>query len=119
VPYCPKCRDEFQDWVKVCPDCNVALVEKLPPTPRKRKKQDEPLVHIATAPNEAVANIWSGILEEQGIPCLLQGGEVRPAMYVLPYQPYEIYVLASEVKKAKKILAPFLKADNRSSQKEF
>jgi len=30
VPYCPKCREEFQDWVKVCPDCGVALVDKLP-----------------------------------------------------------------------------------------
>ena len=30
MPYCPKCRDEFEDWVKVCPDCNVTLVDELP-----------------------------------------------------------------------------------------
>jgi len=60
------------------------------------------------APNEAIANMWSGILEEQGIHCLLQGGEARPAMYVFPYQPYEIHVLASKVKNAKKILATFI-----------
>jgi hypothetical protein len=111
VPYCPKCRDEFQDWVKVCPDCGVALVEKLPlpPTSRKRKKQDEPPVHIATAPNEAVANMWSDILREHGIRCLLKGGELRAAMYSLTYnQQYEIHVLASEAKKAAQILAPFL-----------
>ena len=108
MPYCPKCRDEFQDWVKVCPDCNVALVEKLPPLP-KRKKKDEPLVHIATAPNEAVANMWSDILKEHDIRCLLKSGKLRAAMYSLTYnQQYEIHVLASEAKKAAQILAPFL-----------
>jgi len=27
---CPKCGQEYQDWVKVCPDCGTPLVEKLP-----------------------------------------------------------------------------------------
>jgi len=48
MPYCPQCRDEFQDWVKVCPDCKVALVEQLP-VQHKDEETDEPLVHIATA----------------------------------------------------------------------
>jgi hypothetical protein len=109
VPYCPECRDEFQDWVKVCPDCNVALVEKLPPIPKRKKKRDEPLVHIATAPNEMIANMWSGILKEQGINCLLKGSELKAAMYSLTFnQPYEIHVLASVAERAKEILAPFL-----------
>jgi hypothetical protein len=117
VPYCPECHDEFQDWVKVCPDCNVALVEKLPPLPKreklppppKRKKQDEPLVRIAIAPNEMIANMWSGILKEHGINCLLKSDDFRAAMYSLPYnQQCEIHVLASRVEKAKEIIAPFL-----------
>ena len=29
MPFCPKCHDEFQDWVKVCPDCGVDLVDRL------------------------------------------------------------------------------------------
>jgi hypothetical protein len=109
MPYCPKCRDEFQEWVKVCPDCNVALVEKLPPLPKKPKEYDAPLTYIATAPNEAVANMWADILKEHGIRCLLKGGELRAAMYSLTYnQQYEIHVLDSQAKKAKRILAPFL-----------
>jgi hypothetical protein len=32
--FCPKCRDEFQDWVKTCPDCKVDLVAELPPASR-------------------------------------------------------------------------------------
>ena len=108
MPYCPKCSGEFQDWVKVCPDCKVSLIEEPPPQP-KREKYDEPLVHITTAPNEAIAGMWSGILEEHEIHCLLKGGNLRAAMYVLPYNlSYEIYVLASEAERAKEILAPFL-----------
>jgi hypothetical protein len=25
MPFCPKCGDEFQDWVTTCPDCGVTL----------------------------------------------------------------------------------------------
>jgi len=108
VPYCPKCHDEFQDWVKVCPDCSVALVEKLPPPP-KRKKQDEPLVHIATAPSEPLAKMWAEILEKQGIQCLLKVGDLQASMNPACDMQCDIYVLSSEAKKTKEILAPFLK----------
>jgi hypothetical protein len=108
MPYCPECRDEFEDWVEVCPDCNVALVDELPALP-ERETSDEPLVHIATAPNEAIANMWAGILEEDGIRCLLKGGGLQAAMYASPLSvPYEIYVLESEADTASEILAPFL-----------
>ena len=40
MPYCPQCRDEFQDWVKDCPDCNVALVKTLPSPPTKYKRDE-------------------------------------------------------------------------------
>jgi len=108
MPYCPQCRDEFQDWVEVCPDCNVALVNELPDL-QKREMSEERLVHIATAPNEIMANMWSGILEEHGIQCLLKGGGLQAAMYASPLSvPYEIHVLESEAANATEILAPFL-----------
>jgi len=108
MPYCPKCHDEFQDWVKVCPDCNVALVDELPVLHR-RELREERLVHIATAPNEIVANMWSGILEENGIHCLLKGGGLQAAMYASPLSvAYEIHVLESEADNASEILTPFL-----------
>jgi len=108
MPYCPECRDEFEEWVKVCPDCNVALVEELPPQP-VHEDMDESLVHIATAPGEPIANMWSGILEEHGIQCLLKGGNLGAAMYASTLNlPYKVYVLASQADDAKRILAPFL-----------
>ena len=108
MPYCPKCRDEFEDRVKVCPDCNVALVDELPELP-EQETIDEEIVHIATAPNEMVANMWAGILEENGIRCMLKGMGLQASMYASPLAvPYEIYVLKSEAEKAKEILEPFL-----------
>jgi len=113
MPYCPQCRDEFQDWVKVCPDCKVALVAELPLQP-KHEEVDEPLVYIATAPNESVANMWAGILEEHGIHCLLKSANLRAAMYAFTYNmTCQIHVLASQAERAKEILDPFLKANTR------
>lgn len=31
MPYCPKCRYEYRDDIKDCPDCDIELVEELPP----------------------------------------------------------------------------------------
>lgn len=105
MPYCPKCCDEFQDWVKVCPDCGVALVDKLPASPR-RERHDESLIQIATAPSEAVAHMWKGVLEDHDIRCLLRSTDLNAAMYVLPGNlQYEIHVLASEAERAAQILA--------------
>ena len=53
MPFCPKCRGEFQDWVEVCIDCGVPLVDTLPePVPEPPPKREEavisePLVTVA------------------------------------------------------------------------
>ena len=113
MPYCPECRDEFQDWVKVCPDCKVDLVGELP-LPPKYEEIDESLVYVATAPNESAANMWSGILEEQGIRCVLKSANLRAAVYYFLYNmTCQIHVLASQAERTKEILAPFLEIDAR------
>ena len=97
--------------MKVCPDCNVALVEQLP-VQHVDEETDEPVVYIATAPNESVANMWAGILEEQGIRCLLKSANLRAAMYAFTYNmTCQLHVLASQADQAREILSLFLKAD--------
>ena len=111
MPYCPECRDEFQEWVKVCPDCKVALVDKLPELP-EREEKDEPLVYITTAPNEPVAMMWKEILESEGINPLVKSAELQAAMYMTVFiSPWEIHVIASQAEEAKDILAPFIEDD--------
>jgi len=38
--YCPKCRVEFEDWAKTCPDCHVDLVAQSPPPPVEPPRLD-------------------------------------------------------------------------------
>jgi len=109
MPFCPECRDEFEDWVEVCPDCEVSLVEKLPLLTESKGKTDEPLVQIATAPNEPIAKMWSDVLAENNIHCLLKGGNLGAAMYIpAMILPHKIFVVESETERAKELLAPFL-----------
>jgi len=42
--FCPKCRCEFEGWTSKCPDCDIPLVETLPPDPGTA---DEPISYEA------------------------------------------------------------------------
>jgi len=108
MPFCPECRDEFQDWVKTCPDCKVPLVDKLLPLPPPRSLfNNEPMVCVATAPNEQIASLWAGILEDSGIHAVLKSDNLRAAMYVLlTNHYYTIHVLESSAPRARSILSP-------------
>ena len=113
MPYCARCSGEYQNWVQVCPDCGVPLVEKLPEPPskpkQKTKKHGDPLVIVATAPNEPLAMMWAGILEDKGIHSLVRGRDLRAAMYTPSLLSHsDVLVLASQVEKAKQILVPFI-----------
>ena len=53
--------------------------------------------------------MWSKILEENGIWCLLKGRGLQVNMYASPtVVNREIHVLESQVEKALEILTPFL-----------
>jgi len=119
MPYCPKCREEFQDWVTMCLDCGVPLVDILPdlPAPKpepkpepKEKPSKEPLVHVATAPNEQMAMIWAGILEDEGIDAFVKGRDWYMSAAIPFYSfNHEIHVLASKAEQAKGILDPLIR----------
>ena len=107
MPFCPNCRDEFEDWVDTCPNCRVPLVDELSALP-KPASQTDVIVYVATAPNEQIAYMWAGILEDNGIYCLLKTANLRAAMYSLLLNQYcAIYVLESSASRAKEILSPF------------
>ena len=117
MPYCLKCREEFQDWVTLCPDCSLALVDSLPelskPEPKTEPKKEpikEPLVRIVTAPNEPVATMWAGILENEGIYAMIKTGDLKAAYYMPSLlSSCEIHVLESQAEKAKMILEPLIR----------
>ena len=91
--------------MKECPDCHVKLVDKLPEV--NKEKENAPLAHLATAPNEGIAEMWSEVLKDNDIRSLAKNAAMN--IYVQTYgSPYEIYVLETDMERAKKILEPFL-----------
>jgi hypothetical protein len=124
MPFCPKCREEFQDSAKTCPDCQVALVAELPiesdaalraDHPRRpaiSAKAKEELVLVASAYSEPEARMWAGILEDNGIHCMVRAYSsemfrgVYPSAY--PIQPstlqFDVLVLESDLERAREIL---------------
>jgi hypothetical protein len=125
MPYCPKCRDEFQDWVKVCPDCHKSLVDKLTPVlsqtpPSEIERRSGPLSYLTTAPNEAVAGMWQGILAEHNIRSMIKGADLKAAMYALHYNlQCEIFVLDSDLERAREILEPFINEEVKNDSQDI
>jgi len=114
VRYCPQCGREFPENIQICPDCKASLAERLPPFSQREaeftgKRQNEPPVLAATAPNEPIAVMWQGILENEGIRSVVIPHDLKAAMYVPSMlAPCKLYVLASQADQAKEILAPFI-----------
>jgi len=107
MPYCPECHSEFQDRAQTCPDCGVALTRETPPAsePSQSAREDKPLMHIATAPNQFIADLWAAILEDNGIHCLVRRPDLAIAFQISPLNlSHEIHVLASQAESAIEIL---------------
>lgn len=103
MPYCPVCRDEFEDWVKTCPDCKVPLVNELPPEPEEHFRKGS-LVHVATVRGELEAQMWKGILKDNGVESLVKVAESLN-IYMPPIAlKHKIYVLEEDEEKAREIL---------------
>jgi hypothetical protein len=104
--------------VDVCPQCGAPLIPG--PTADDAVGGDrgrEPLEHIATAPDEVLASLWKGILEEEGIRSLIKRSDLAAAMYVFPGNTEcEIHVLASQTRRAREILDSLEEVDQHSEE---
>ncbi len=81
-------------------------------TKPKAKSSEEPLVRVATAPNELLAKMWAEILENEGIHSVLKSNDLAATMFI-PHiaTQCEIYVLASKAEEAKEILTSLTQDD--------
>lgn len=69
MPWCPKCRIEYEDWVKTCSDCGEELVKDLLPEsePKKETEYDKE-AFLATVPDDIHADLTETLLKAYGIP---------------------------------------------------
>jgi hypothetical protein len=115
--FCPKCRGEFQDWVKVCLDCGVTLVDHLPEEPKSkiisrgtelnsRKYSNEKIVTIATFNHPEEAQLSHAKLESEGIPSFVADSNFVSAnrFYSILVGGVRLQVKESDVEAALRIL---------------
>ncbi|HSW56962.1 MAG TPA: DUF2007 domain-containing protein [Dehalococcoidales bacterium] len=77
----------------------------------KKKRNSDPPVQIAIAPDEMVASIWKSVLEENGVPCFLKSINLAESIYVSPLTlRYQIMVMPENAAKAQELLAPFVES---------
>ena len=71
MAYCPKCRYEYRAGVLVCPDCNEALVDELPPEKTAAVTPDDSWVIVGTVASEMKSEIAKGSLDSNNIPSMI------------------------------------------------
>ena len=72
MPFCPKCKYEYRKGMKVCPDCDVQLEDKLHEEPQPGAAIDDSWAPLTTASNRMELDIIQGVLESAGIPTFVQ-----------------------------------------------
>ncbi len=73
MPWCPRCKAEYQPHVTACPDCGVDLVDELPVEPEGKEA-----VVLVTAATAHEANVIVATLQAVGIPAYT----APPGVYV-------------------------------------
>ncbi|MFP4546524.1 MAG: putative signal transducing protein [Fidelibacterota bacterium] len=104
MSYCPKCKYEFEDDVKICPDCKKELVEKKPVEQHVERKW----VTLDKMTSSVMADMLKEALEENEINCLEKSDMFHSAFAMestsMAGGAVEILVPADQINKAKNIL---------------
>jgi len=96
--YCPKCRSEYREGFTKCADCDVPLINELPPEPKSEFLDLEEVLSTADPGQIALAK---SLLDRENIRYVVQG-EHFSAMQ--PSIPVRFLVPRGELKKAKVLL---------------
>lgn len=75
MPFCPKCKHEYQPETSVCPDCGETLVGSLPDEGTGGENSTDggqkwKLLYLAT--NRSAAEFLKETLETSGITCVVK-----------------------------------------------
>ena len=95
--FCPDCQSEYRPGFYRCSDCDVALVEQLPTSPRDQKNVD--LVMVFATQDRALADIVSSVLRARSIEFFSKYGETD--VYTFGFKGAEIWVSAEDVELAR------------------
>lgn len=93
--FCPKCRAEYRDGFNICSDCNVELIDELPPLPEPEFVDFD---EILGTYNPADVVFLKSLLESEGIQYFFKGEHF---MYMRPLaDPVRLMVRKDQVEDA-------------------
>ena len=93
--FCPKCRAEYREGFHTCSDCNVELVDELPPLP---EPEFVDFAEILATYNPADVVFLKSLLESEGIQYFFKGEHF---MYMRPLaDPVRLMVRQDQVEEA-------------------
>jgi hypothetical protein len=106
--FCPKCRAEYIEGVKICDDCGIALIDILPEENQRNENEYQKLAGVFTTNNSIEANFIKSLLESNGIICFIDN-EHLVSINILMSQAVQIKVLVPLLNetKAKEIIAQY------------
>lgn len=87
MAHCPKCRYEYEESLKECPDCGSPLAEgPLPDPPRLEAREAEwEVLRVLTQRYEA--DLVLAVLESSGIPAYIKSEGANDSWYHLTVGP--------------------------------
>jgi hypothetical protein len=97
--FCPKCRAEYREGFHTCSDCNIELVDELPPIPKPKFINFDEI--LATySPADVV--FLKSLLESEGIQYFFKGEHF---MYMRPLaDPVRLMVRQDQVEEAVELI---------------
>jgi hypothetical protein len=101
--FCPKCRTEFRKGFTTCSDCEIPLVDELPPeaSPEPEAKPEYvDYVHLLSTYNLADIALIKSVLDGEDIIYYFQG----ESFTYLMVQPTKLMVSKDDLERAKELI---------------
>ena len=76
MAFCPDCESEYRAGITDCPDCQIALVDKLTPENAVHDKSEHEFVQLRSCKNSVEAGMIYELLDRNGIRAFVKAGEV-------------------------------------------
>jgi len=109
--FCPRCKAEYEPHVTRCKECDVQLIESLPPEPPMEPVYQE-LVTVYTVPSPALMDMAQSILQSAEIKYFIKGELIQNIIalgsyggsFNLSVGPPEIQVAPEDAEEARILL---------------